>query len=94
MTLKTKQKLPIILIKIIKIHISKNKGFGGYLPVVVVLRGKQEGGMKSRFKNILISGKKMLAVENKTNIVGNCGAKWSLVGKGKDASFIAKLAMN
>lgn len=62
--------------------------------VVLVLRGKQEGGMKSRFKNILISLKKMLAVENKTNIVGNCGAKWSLVGKGKDASFIAKPAMN
>ncbi len=62
--------------------------------VVLVLRGKQEEGIKDRFKNILISGKKMLAVENKTNIVGNCGAKWSLVGKGKDASFIAKLAMN
>jgi len=36
----------------------------------------------------------MLAVENKTNIVGNCGAKWSLVGKGKDASFTAKLVVN
>lgn len=62
----------------------------GYLPVIVVLIGKQKEGVK----NILISGKKMLAVENKTNIVGNCGAKWSLVGKGKDASFIAKPAMN
>jgi len=61
-----------------------------YLPVIVVLIGKQKEGVK----NILISGKKMLAVENKTNIVGNCGAKWSLVGKGKDASFIAKPAMN
>lgn len=50
--------------------------------------------MKTVFKNILISGKKMLAVGNKTNIVGICGAKWSLVGKGKDASFIAKPAMN
>jgi len=56
----------------------------------VVLIGKQKEGVK----NILISGKKMLAVENKTNIVGSCGAKWSLVGKGKDASFIAKPAMN
>lgn len=56
----------------------------------MVLIGKQKEGVK----NILISGKKMLAVENKTNIVGNCGAKWSLVGKGKDASFIAKPAMN
>lgn len=62
----------------------------GYLTVIVVLIGKQKEGVK----NILISGKKMLAVENKTNIVGNCGAKWSLVGKGKDASFIAKPAMN
>ena len=66
----------------------------GYLPVIVVLIGKQEEGIKNRFKKNLISGKKMLAVENKTNIVGNCGAKWSLVGKGKDASFIAKPAMN
>ena len=94
MALKTKQKIPAILVKTIKIHISKNKGFEGYLPVIVVLRGKQEEGINNRFKNILISGEKMLAVENKTNIVGNCGAKWSLVGKGKDASFIAKPAMN
>lgn len=49
---------------------------------------------KIGMKNIFISGKKMLAVEIKTNIVGDCGAKWSLVGKGKDASFIAITAMN
>lgn len=55
-----------------------------------MLKGDGKAGMK----NIFISGKKMLAVEIKTNIVGNYGAKWSLVGKGKDASFIAKTAMN
>ncbi|MEY4612434.1 MAG: hypothetical protein RL179_407 [Planctomycetota bacterium] len=55
-----------------------------------MLKGDGKAGMK----NIFISGKKMLAVEIKTNIVGDCGAKWSLVGKGKDASFIAKTAMN
>lgn len=62
--------------------------------IILVLRGEKERAIKTGFKKILISGKKMLAVENKTNIVGNCGAKWSLVGKGKDASFIAKPAMN
>ncbi|MBJ7305433.1 MAG: hypothetical protein JHD09_11460 [Gemmataceae bacterium] len=84
----------LIINKTTHIFVGEYEEITSFLRVVLVLRGKQEGGMKSRFKKFLISGKKMLAVENKTNIVGNCGAKWSLVGKGKDASFIAKLAMN
>lgn len=42
--------IPATLIKIIKIHISKNKEFWDYLPVIVVLRGKQEEGINNRLK--------------------------------------------
>ena len=90
----TGQTRQTIIQNTIKIFVIKNKKIKGYFRIILVLRGMQERAMKTGFKNIFISGKKMLAVDNKTIIVGNCGAKWSLVGKGKDASFIAKPAMN